>query len=114
MARYVALFNGRDWEGLRAMLADDVRLIQSTHPPRVGAADVGMFFGVYSRMPPARLSPAWLGDREVIAVWEDSGAAEPDYLMWLEWKNDRISVIRDTRYVRYVMEGAALVPASGG
>ena len=114
VARYVALFNGRDWEGLRAMLADDVRLIQSTHPPRIGAADVGMFFGVYSRMPPARLSPAWLGDREVIAVWEESGAAEPDYLMWLEWKNDRISVIRDTRYVRYVMEGAALVPASGG
>jgi RNA polymerase sigma-70 factor (ECF subfamily) len=25
VARYVALFNGRDWEGLRAMLADDVR-----------------------------------------------------------------------------------------
>ena len=57
VARYVALFNGRDWEGLRAMLADDVRLVQSTHPPRVGAADVGMFFGVYSQMPPVRLSP---------------------------------------------------------
>jgi RNA polymerase sigma factor (sigma-70 family) len=26
VARYVALFNGRDWVGLRAMLADDVRL----------------------------------------------------------------------------------------
>jgi len=29
VARYVALFNRRDWDGLRAMLADDVRLIQS-------------------------------------------------------------------------------------
>jgi hypothetical protein len=44
VACYVALFNGRDWDGLRAILADDVRLIQSSYPLRAGAADVGMFF----------------------------------------------------------------------
>ena len=49
VARYVALFNQRDWDALRAMLADEVRLVQSTYPPRAGAADVGMFFGIYSR-----------------------------------------------------------------
>ena len=32
VARYAALFNRRDWDGLRAMLADDVRLIQSPVP----------------------------------------------------------------------------------
>src|SRR5258707_7899629 len=58
VARYVALFNGRDWDGLRAMLADDVRLVQSTYPLRAGAADVGMFFGIYSRSAPVRLLPA--------------------------------------------------------
>ena len=73
VARYVALFNQRDWDGLRAMLADDVRLIQSTYPMRAGAADVGMFFGIYSRSAPVRLAPAWLDGREVIAVYEDSG-----------------------------------------
>ena len=31
VARYVALFNRQDWDGLRALLADDVRLIQSTY-----------------------------------------------------------------------------------
>ena len=71
VARYVALFNQRDWDGLRAMLADDVRLIQSTYPMRAGAADVGMFFGIYSRSAPVRLAPAWLDGREVIAVYED-------------------------------------------
>ena len=45
-----ALFNQRDWDGLRALLADDVKLIQSTHPLRVGAADVGMFFSIYAKM----------------------------------------------------------------
>jgi hypothetical protein len=43
-----------------------------TPPPlRAGAADVGMFFGIYSRSEPVRLAPAWLDGREVIAVWED-------------------------------------------
>ena len=34
VARYVALFNLRDWDGLRALLADDVKLHQSLHPLR--------------------------------------------------------------------------------
>jgi hypothetical protein len=55
VARYVALFNQRDWDGLRALLADDVKLNQSTHPVRVGSADVGMFFGIY-----AKIDGVWL------------------------------------------------------
>ena len=105
------LFNGRDWDGLRAMLADDVRLIQSTYPLRAGAADVGMFFGIYSRSAPVRLAPAWLDGREVIAVYEDAAAVKPSYLMWLEWTDGRISFIRDYKYVRYVIDDAELVLA---
>src|SRR5215472_17604447 len=85
VARYVALFNDRDWDGLRAMLADDVRLIQSSYPLRAGASDVGMFFGIYARSAPVRLAPAWLDGREVIAVYEDPQAVKPSYMMWLEW-----------------------------
>ncbi len=111
VARYVALFNRHDWDELRAMLADDVRLIQSTYPLRAGAADVGMFFGIYSRSAPVRLAPAWLDGHEVIAVYEDTQAVKPSYLMWLEWTDGRISFIRDYRYVRYVVDDAELVLA---
>ncbi len=111
VARYVALFNQRDFDGLRAMLADDVRLIQSAYPPRTGAADVGTFFGIYSRSAPVRLAPAWLDGREVIAVYEDPQAVKPSYLMWLEWTGDRISFIRDYRHVRYIVDDADLVLA---
>jgi RNA polymerase sigma factor (sigma-70 family) len=112
VARYVSLFNRHDWDGLRAMLADDVRLIQSSHPLRVGAADVGMFFGTYARSAPVRVAPAWLDGREVIAVWEGPDAVKPSYLMWLEWADGRISFIRDYRYVRYVVDDAELVLAA--
>jgi RNA polymerase sigma factor (sigma-70 family) len=111
VARYVALFNRRDFDGLRAMLADDVRLIQSAYPQRTGAADVGMFFGIYSRSAPVRLAPAWLDGREVIAVYEDPEGVKPSYLMWLEWSADRISFIRDYRHVRYVIDDADLILA---
>ena len=117
LARYVDLFNRQDWNGLRAMLADDVRLVQSTYPVRTGAADVGMFFGIYSRNPPARLAPAWLEGREVVAVFENPQSPKPDYLMWLAWSDGRISFIRDYKYVRYVVDDAELVlslPAGAG
>jgi RNA polymerase sigma factor (sigma-70 family) len=115
VARYVSLFNGRDWDGLRAMLADDVRLAQSTYPLRAGAANVGMFFGIYAREAPVRLVPSWLDGREVIAVYEDPAAPKPSYMMWLEWRGERISFIRDYKYVRYVIDEVelALAPDAG-
>jgi RNA polymerase sigma-70 factor (ECF subfamily) len=108
--RYAALFNGHDWDGLRALLAEDVRLTQSAHPQRRGAADVGMFFSIYAEVGTVRLAPAWLEGREVLAVFEP-GSDEPDYFMQLEWRDGRIAAIHDYRYVRYVMEGAALTVA---
>jgi len=111
VAGYVALFNRHDWDGLRAMLADDVRLIQVTYPPRAGAADVGRFFGFYAGFTPVRLVPAWLDGREVIAVYDGPQAVKPSYFMWLEWTDGRISFIHDYRYVRYVVDDAELVLA---
>ncbi|HEV2650690.1 MAG TPA: sigma-70 family RNA polymerase sigma factor [Rhizomicrobium sp.] len=112
VARYVALFNQRDWDSLRALLADDVKLNQSTHPVRVGSADVGMFFSIYAKTDGMWLVPAWLEGREVIAVFEDRADLKPSYIMWLEWRGDQISFIRDYRYVRYVVDAAELVLVS--
>ena len=112
VARYVALFNQQNWDGLRALLADDVKLIQSSYPLRSGSADVGSFFTIYARIDGVWLAPAWLEGREVIAVFEDRADPKPSYMMWLEWRDGRISFIRDYRYVRYTVTDAelALVP----
>ncbi|CAN7253697.1 sigma-70 family RNA polymerase sigma factor [Trinickia sp. LjRoot230] len=108
VVRYVTLFNQRDWDGLRALLADDVKLHQSAHPIRVGSADVGMFFSIYATIEGVWLTPAWLERREVIAVFEDRTDPKPSYIMWLEWRGGQISFIRDYRYVRYVTADAEL------
>ena len=106
---YAELFNRRDWSALQSMLADDVRLVQSAYPPRVGASEVSMFFGIYSRSDPVRLIPAWLERREVLAVFDEAHMDKPAYFMWLRWVDGRISFIRDYRHLSYMMNDAELL-----
>jgi RNA polymerase sigma factor (sigma-70 family) len=112
VSRYVALFNQRNWDALRSLLADDVKLSQSAHSLRVGHAEVGMFFTLYAQYPEVWLAPAWLEEQEVIAVFENRADAKPSYMMWLEWHDGRIKFIRDYRYVRYVVTDIELALAS--
>jgi RNA polymerase sigma-70 factor (ECF subfamily) len=107
VARYAALFNQRDWDGLRALLADDVRLNQATYAPRRGSADVGRFFTIYSGLERVRLQAAWLDGREVLAAFPGD-ASEPAYFMWIEWADGQIAFIHDYRYTRYILDGAEL------
>jgi len=107
--RYVELFNSGNWAGLRALLADDVKLNQATHPARSGATDVGMFFSIYSQSPRVRLAPAQLDGRDVVAVFESTDPSRSAYFMLLEWDRGRIALIRDFRYARYVARDADLV-----
>ena len=111
VARYVTLFNQRDWDGLRALLADDVKLNQSSYPLRAGRADVGLFFTIYAKSDDVWLAPAWLEGREVIAVFGDRADSMPSYMMWLEWRAGQISFIHDYRHVRYVVADAELALA---
>jgi len=105
--RYIELFNRRDWESLRALLADDVKLHQATYPTRTGA-DAGMFFTIYARFPRIHLAPAWLEGEQVIAVFEEGPAADPHHFMRIGWKNGWITSIHDYRYVPYVLDNAEL------
>lgn len=112
--RFSALFNQRNWDALRSLLAEDVRLTQATFDDRVGRADVGTFFSIYAKVPEFHLVPAFMDDgdgEEVIAVFASPEDEQPSYLMKLDWRDSRIVRIRDFRYARYVLEGARLVPA---
>ncbi|WP_198683808.1 sigma-70 family RNA polymerase sigma factor [Peristeroidobacter agariperforans] len=113
VARFVMHFNQRDWPALRALLASDVKLQQSSHPVRTGTKYVGTFFNTYAKTDGIRLTPAWLEKREVIAAFECGSAPGPAYFMWLEWRKDRIVFIRDYRYDRYVIRDAELVMVDG-
>lgn len=108
---FAALFNARDWDALRRLLADDVRLRQARRPEISGAADVGRFFTYYAEYPPVRIEPAWLEGREILLVSAEVSDG-PSYFMLLEWRGQKISLIRDHRYATYVIEGADVMLAA--
>lgn len=109
--RFSALFNQRDWNALRSLLAEDVRLTQATFDERRGRADVASFFSIYATIPEFHLVPAFMngGDGEVIAVFATPADEQPIYLMKVDWQDSRIVRIRDFRYARYILDGADLV-----
>jgi RNA polymerase sigma-70 factor (ECF subfamily) len=104
LRRYASLFNARDWDGVRALLADDVRLDLVAHRKAAGRRDVGHYFSNYDRVRDWQLTPAWLAGREVLAVRRDPNAVESDYFIELGWRDDHVVDIRDFRYVPYIAD----------
>ena len=109
VARYVALFNAREWDGIRAMLAEDVQLDLVSRAQRAGRA-VGSYMSNYDRYHDWWLAPAWLEGREVIAVSRAQGA-QPRYFIDLTIENEKVRFIRDLRYVPYILQDVDLVLA---
>ena len=103
VARYVALFNARDWDGVRALLAEDVKLDLVSRAQRAGRA-VGSYMTNYDRYSDWHLVPAWLEGREVIAVFRNPEDARPGYFIELMVEHEKVRFIRDFRYVPYVMQ----------
>jgi RNA polymerase sigma-70 factor (ECF subfamily) len=105
LARYVALFNARDWEALRAMLAEDVRLDLVSRAQRTGAREVASYFGNYDKVHDWQLTLARLEGQEVVAVLRD---ARPAYFIEVTLRDGRITRIRDFRYVPYILADARI------
>ncbi len=107
--RYAELFNARDWDAVRAMLIDDVRLNVVTRSIRAGRKDVGVYFTNYAKVDGWRFRPAWLDGKEILAGFHDPHGDRPDYFVELTFDGDRIASIRDFRYVSYIAQEAAVL-----
>ncbi|HYO97299.1 MAG TPA: sigma-70 family RNA polymerase sigma factor [Polyangiaceae bacterium] len=108
IARYIELFNARDWDAVRAMLADDVRLDVVSRAQRRGRREVGAYVNNYANAHDWQLRSAWLGDREVIAVMREATATTAAYFVELTVDGERVKHIRDFRYVPYIATDAPL------
>ena len=104
LKRYANLFNAHDWDGVRAMLADDVRLDLVSQRKAAGRREVATYFSNYERAADWRLTPAWLDGREVLAVVPEAHASGPRYFIELGWIGDRVVAIRDFRHVPYIAQ----------
>ena len=104
---YVAHFNARDFDAIRAMIADDVRLDLVNKTRMNGKAEVSKYFGNYSKVSDWHLVPGLVESRPAILVFDpnEPGSA-PKYFMLLRWSADKVATIRDFRHAAYVIDGA--------
>jgi RNA polymerase sigma-70 factor (ECF subfamily) len=104
---YVAHFNARDFDAIRAMIADDVRLDLVNKTRMNGKAEVSRYFGNYSKVSDWHLVPGLVEGHPAILVFDptEPGSA-PKYFMLLQWSADKVATIRDFRHAGYVIDGA--------
>jgi RNA polymerase sigma-70 factor (ECF subfamily) len=105
--RYAQLFNARDWEGVRSMIANDCRLDLVSKSQRRGS-EVGKYFSNYERED-VTLRVVRLEGRLALSA-HVAGRTEPAYFMLLDFEDGRVSSIRDFRYASYVAREAELEP----
>ena len=102
---YADLFNARQFDALRDLLAADVRLDLPQKIKLAGKADVSVYFHRYATADIAwQLEPV-LADGESALLATDPGDAENRFVILLGWADGRIATIRDFLHARYVMDG---------
>ncbi|MEP7188695.1 MAG: sigma-70 family RNA polymerase sigma factor [Roseiflexaceae bacterium] len=114
LAGYVACFNARDFDAVRAMLADEVRLDLINRLKLQGVAKVGEYFHRYALADDWRLALGAVEDRPAILVYDPrEQSPQPVYFMLLAWEGAQVSIIRDYRYAPYVLREANVVVIEG-
>jgi RNA polymerase sigma-70 factor (ECF subfamily) len=107
LGQYVAHFNARDFDAIRMMIADDVRLELVSRTRMSGKAEVSRYFGNYSKVGDWHLVPGLVESRPAILVFDpNEPGSRPKYFVLLQWSGDKVAIIRDFRHAPYVIDGA--------
>jgi RNA polymerase sigma-70 factor, ECF subfamily len=110
LAAYVERFNARDFDAIRDMLADEVRLDLVAKLRKKGRGEVAPYFHNYARLEDWHLLPGLVDRRPAVLVRNPSDPTEKvGYFILLQWEGDRVANIRDFRFARYATEGAELL-----
>jgi RNA polymerase sigma-70 factor, ECF subfamily len=106
---YIDRFNARDFDAIRAMLAEEVRLDLVAKATMKGKAEVQTYFHNYSGKADWLLVPGFVERRPAILVCDPARPSDaPLYFVLLRWEKGALAYVRDFRYARYATEGAEL------
>jgi RNA polymerase sigma-70 factor (ECF subfamily) len=102
---YADRFNARDFDALRDLLAEDVRLDLVSRTKLAGRKDVSVYFSRYDGVSDWRFT-AGLADGRPALLGRDpaDASAATRWVVFLDWAGGRIAKIRDFKYAPYVMD----------
>jgi RNA polymerase sigma factor (sigma-70 family) len=114
LRRYVDLFNARDFDAVRALIAEDIQLEVVNRLRLRGKAEVSTYFGNYDRVTDWALSLGFVDGRPAILIrnpQEPDGAVRG--FMLVEWRDERVVQIRDFRYATWCLVDAEISAVEG-
>jgi RNA polymerase sigma-70 factor (ECF subfamily) len=109
LLEYAAHFHARNFNVVRDMLADDVRLDLVNRLQREGRSEVAEYFHHYTTIADWRAGAGAVDGRPGLLVFESGEERTPAYFILLDWRDDRVIGIRDFRFARYAIDGAEIL-----
>ena len=102
---YVQLFQSGDFDAIRAMLADDVKLDLVNRLQLEGRDKIGLYFTRYAEETRWRFALGAVEGQPAMLVFDSTGAMErPAHFVLIDWSESRIIEIRDFLFTPYVLE----------
>lgn len=109
LAAYVERFNARDFDAIRGMLAEDMRLDLVARLQANGRAEVGNYLHNYASKHDWIFEPGIVEGHPAAIVRDPADpSGTPTYFILLAWSGKQVLTIRDFRYARYAVPDAHL------
>jgi RNA polymerase sigma-70 factor (ECF subfamily) len=111
LIKYVEGFKTGDFDTVRAMLADDVKLDLVAKLRKQGKSEVGEYYAAYAAAEQWAFSAGIVDGRAAMLVYDrEVSLAMPAYFVALDFVGDRVVFVHDFLYARYAMDGIYLSP----
>lgn len=107
IATYVDFFRSGNFDAIRAMLADDVKLELVNRLRLQGREKITPYFMRYAEAAKWRFALGAIEGQPAMLVFDGTGTMEsPAHFVLIEWSDERIIGIRDFLFAPYVLETA--------
>lgn len=105
LARYIELFNKRDWEGVKQLLTADTQCeVVGYFSGRGRDTIAGNYLKTYDGLWPWKMTQASVDGEPVMIRWHEvDGQWQPRGLARVEWANGTVKHIRDYTHVEYLL-----------
>ena len=105
IAAYVHLFQAGDFDAIRAMLADDVKLDLVNRLKLEGRDRIGLYFTRYAEERKWRFALGAVEGQPAMLVFDGTRTTErPAHFVLIDWRSNRIIAIRDFLFAPYALE----------
>jgi RNA polymerase sigma-70 factor, ECF subfamily len=109
LTTYVEGFKTGDFDTVRAMLADDVKLDLVAKLRKRGKSEVGEYYAAYAAAKQWAYAAGVVDGRAAMLVYDrDVSLETPAYFVALDFDGDRVVSVHDFLYARYAMDGIDL------